>query len=175
MFLFIISPAGHLLRSRFRWYEEDAQGGARLLFRDSLTLAPQCFYGPVPDLLGRVSQVQSVDLSRAYPDFYHESPHNILLDVLTAQGVLGLLAFQFHRARIPCAWQARKRIRLAGFWELASRQSRRASVHSHVHRAFFYLVAAMLVALRPRLKETRIAPDDAGGAGFRPPDRDWAR
>jgi tetratricopeptide (TPR) repeat protein len=29
-------------------------------------------------------------LSRAYTDFYHESPHNIFLDALTSQGVLGL-------------------------------------------------------------------------------------
>ena len=28
---------------------------------------------------------------RAYPDFYHESPHNILLDALDSQGIPGLL------------------------------------------------------------------------------------
>ena len=45
-------------------------------------------------------------LSQAYPDFYHESPHNILLDALTAQGVVGflalaaLIALGFHAARI---------------------------------------------------------------------------
>jgi tetratricopeptide (TPR) repeat protein len=35
---------------------------------------------------------QSLDLARAYPDFYHESPHNVFLDALTAQGAIGLLA-----------------------------------------------------------------------------------
>jgi tetratricopeptide (TPR) repeat protein len=36
---------------------------------------------------------QSLDLARAYPDFYHESPHNVFLDALTAQGAVGLLGF----------------------------------------------------------------------------------
>jgi tetratricopeptide (TPR) repeat protein len=35
---------------------------------------------------------QSLDLARAFPDFYHESPHNVFLDALTAQGATGLLA-----------------------------------------------------------------------------------
>jgi len=36
-------------------------------------------------------QFESLELARAYPDFYHESPHNIFLDALTTQGTLGLL------------------------------------------------------------------------------------
>jgi hypothetical protein len=34
---------------------------------------------------------ESLQLASAYPDFYHESPHNIFLDVLASEGVLGLL------------------------------------------------------------------------------------
>jgi tetratricopeptide (TPR) repeat protein len=34
---------------------------------------------------------QSKELARQYPDFYHESPHNLFLDALTSQGVAGLL------------------------------------------------------------------------------------
>jgi tetratricopeptide (TPR) repeat protein len=33
---------------------------------------------------------QSAELARAYPDFYHESPHNIFLDALASQGMVGL-------------------------------------------------------------------------------------
>jgi len=33
---------------------------------------------------------ESLELARAYPDFYHESPHNILLDALTGEGLMGL-------------------------------------------------------------------------------------
>ena len=35
---------------------------------------------------------ESIQLASVYPDFYHESPHNIFLDALTSQGFLGLLA-----------------------------------------------------------------------------------
>jgi hypothetical protein len=35
---------------------------------------------------------QSIELGRAYPDFYQESPHNIFLDALASHGVLGLVA-----------------------------------------------------------------------------------
>jgi tetratricopeptide (TPR) repeat protein len=34
-----------------------------------------------------------LELSKAYPDFYHESPHNVLLDVLCSQGLPALAAF----------------------------------------------------------------------------------
>src|SRR6476469_3954929 len=84
-----------MLRSRTRWYVEDARGGARLLlWRDPLTLAghhwlagtgPETFSAEFP-------HVQSAALSRAYPEFYNESAHNILLAALTAQGVIGLAA-----------------------------------------------------------------------------------
>jgi len=93
--LFVASPAGQKVRSRFRWYVEDAQGGARLLlFRDSLMLAvrhPLLGVGP-ETFAGEFARVQSAALSRAYPAFYHESAHNILLDALTGQGVVGALA-----------------------------------------------------------------------------------
>lgn len=93
--LFVVSPAGQKVRSRFRWYAEDAQGGARLLlFRDSLVLAarhPWLGVGP-ERFASEFPRVQSAALSRAYPAFYHESAHNILLDALTAQGVAGALA-----------------------------------------------------------------------------------
>jgi hypothetical protein len=36
-------------------------------------------------------QFQSAELARAYPDFYHESPHNLFLDALTGQGVAGVV------------------------------------------------------------------------------------
>jgi O-antigen ligase len=45
-------------------------------------------YGPETFIAGFALH-QSADLGRAYPDFYHESPHNIYLDTLVAQGVAG--------------------------------------------------------------------------------------
>lgn len=93
--LFFFSPPGARLRARLHWSLEDVRGGARLLlWRDSLRMAadrpiqgfgPECFVTEFP-------RYESVDLSRAYPDFYHESPHNMFLDALTSRGLLGLLA-----------------------------------------------------------------------------------
>jgi tetratricopeptide (TPR) repeat protein len=35
---------------------------------------------------------ESLALARAYPDFYHESPHNVLIDALFSQGLPGFAA-----------------------------------------------------------------------------------
>jgi len=92
--LFFFSPAGARLRARAHWSVDDAWGGARLLlWRDSLTMAahrPWTGFGPETFSV-EFPVFQSLDLARAYPDFYHESPHNVFLDALTAQGVTGLL------------------------------------------------------------------------------------
>jgi len=92
--IFYLSPAGQRLRARAHWIGEDPQGGARLLlWRDSAAMAaarPVLGWGS--DTFASVfPQFQSVELSRAYPDFYHESAHNLFLDFLTAKGILGLI------------------------------------------------------------------------------------
>src|SRR5205085_296548 len=52
---------------------------------------------------------ESTELARAYPDFYHESPHNIFLDALTRSGVAGLfLLLGFCGLAI---WKAKWRVR----------------------------------------------------------------
>jgi len=93
--LFFFSPAGLKLRARLHWSLEDARGGARLLlWRDSIAMSsrrPLAGYGP-ETFATEFPQFESIDLASAYPDFYHESPHNMFLDALTAQGILGLLA-----------------------------------------------------------------------------------
>jgi putative inorganic carbon (HCO3(-)) transporter len=93
--LFFVSPAGVKLRARLHWSLEDARGGARpLLWRDSLRMSahrPIAGFGP-ESFATEFPQFESLELARAYPDFYHESPHNIFLDALTAEGALGLVA-----------------------------------------------------------------------------------
>jgi hypothetical protein len=91
---FYFSPAGWNLRSRARWFVEDPWGGARvLLWRDSLRMAgerPAVGYGP--EVFTReFPRFESVQLARAYPDFAHESPHNMFLDALVAQGIPGCI------------------------------------------------------------------------------------
>jgi tetratricopeptide (TPR) repeat protein len=91
---FYFSPAGLRLRARVRWSIEDAAGGARLLlWRDTLRMAserPLRGFGTETFALN-FPRKESSELARAYPDFYQESPHNIFLDALVSEGLLGLL------------------------------------------------------------------------------------
>ena len=93
--LFYVSPLGERLRARVFWSSEDSLGGARLdLWRDTLRMSadhPWTGYGPETFSM-EFPRHQSINLARAYPDFYHESPHNIFLDALVSKGVPGLLA-----------------------------------------------------------------------------------
>jgi O-antigen ligase len=90
---FYLSPAGARLRARVHWVGEEPLGGARLLlWRDTLSLIgshPATGVGP-ENFIAEFPRVQSVALSRAYPDFYHESPHNFLLDAAAGEGIPGL-------------------------------------------------------------------------------------
>lgn len=89
-----VSPVGERLRARAHWIGEERTGGARLLlWRDSLAMAatsPVRGFGP-ENFVAEFPRFQSVELARAYPDFYHESAHNMFLDALTGQGAGGLL------------------------------------------------------------------------------------
>lgn len=91
--VFIASPAGTFVRARVHWSLDDVRGGARLLlWRDSLTLAgkqPVLGFGPEA-FVSEFPRVESLPLARAYPDFYHESPHNMFLDALVQQGIAGV-------------------------------------------------------------------------------------
>lgn len=91
---FYFSPLGWNLRSRTRWFVEDPWGGARLaLWRDSLRMSavrPAAGFGPEVFTMA-FPAFESKALAAAYPDFAHESPHNILLEAFEAQGVPGLL------------------------------------------------------------------------------------
>jgi O-antigen ligase len=94
LLVFYFSPAGTRLRARVRWSVDEPLGGARpLLWRDSLRMAavrPVTGFGP-ETFSGDLPRYQSTELSRLFPDFYHESPHNTALDALTSEGIPGLL------------------------------------------------------------------------------------
>lgn len=109
--LFYLSPAGVQLRARVHWALQEPAGGARLLlWRDSLRMAAgrlPAGYGP-ETYLAAFALHQSPELGRAYPDFYHESPHNIFIDALVAQGVAGpLLLLALIAAAFAAAWNLR--------------------------------------------------------------------
>jgi len=137
---FYVSPGGLKLRARAQWALEDLRGGARLwLWRDSLRMADQhLLVGFGPETFGpEFPRYQSVELSRAYPDFYHESPHNIFLDALVSGGTPGLGI-------------------LAGFIALAWFAARRAITQGQ--RAAPYLSAALIAGLTAGLFASFILP-----------------
>jgi hypothetical protein len=106
-----LSPVGQPLRSRARWFAEDPWGGARpLLWRDSLRMGlarPLTGHGP-ETFTATFPHYESAALARAYPDFAHESPHNIFLDTLVAQGVAGpLLLGAWCVLGFAAAWKIR--------------------------------------------------------------------
>jgi tetratricopeptide (TPR) repeat protein len=51
---------------------------------------PVLGYGP-ETFVTEFPRLQSIELARAYPDFYHESPHNVFIDAAVGQGIPGLL------------------------------------------------------------------------------------
>jgi tetratricopeptide (TPR) repeat protein len=111
--VFYYSTPGWQLRSRTRWFVEDPWGGPRpLLWRDSILMAAHRLsagFGP-ETFTAQFPLYESKELARAYPDFAHESPHNIFLDALVAQGVPGLLALAALCAvGFRAAWRARDR------------------------------------------------------------------
>ena len=110
-FAFYLSPAGWQLHSRARWFAEDPWGGARrYLWRDSARMAldrPAVGYGPEV-FSSEFPRYESRQLAAAYPDFAHESPHNIFLDALVSQGLPGVLALcGICAAGFAAAWRLR--------------------------------------------------------------------
>ncbi|MFL6447374.1 MAG: O-antigen ligase family protein [Bryobacteraceae bacterium] len=91
--LFLLTPAGRPARARIAQWTADRTGGPRLLvWRDSLPLIWQHpVVGIGPELFeAEFRKTESLELARAFPDAYHESPHNFFLEIATAQGMIGL-------------------------------------------------------------------------------------
>ncbi len=155
------SPPGRQLRSRTRWFAEDPWGGARLaLWRDTLAMSSHRLaagYGPEV-FTAEFPHFESLDLARAYPDFAHESPHNIFLDVLVSQGIPGfailiaLCVYGFYRAR----WL--KEVGLAAALTAAI-VSQQFTAFTMPTALLFFTVLGLLVGV------------DASAVGLRPADR----
>ncbi len=155
MGIFYFSPAGQMLRARAHWIGEDPAGGARLLlWRDSVRMAtahPFVGFGP-DNFVAEFPRFQSVELAQAYPDFYHESPHNIWLDTLSGQGVVGLAA---QLAMILLAlWAGVRALKakpefasglMAGL--IAVLAAHQFSVTTAVNAFYLYLGCALLISL----------------------------
>jgi O-antigen ligase len=141
-----ISPAGAKLRARVHWSLDDVRGGARLLlWRDALHMAlhrPLLGYGP-ETFTAQFPPFESAELSRAYPDFYQESPHNMFLDALVSRGfpgaiiLLGLCLLALWAARTTAALAAA----LTG--AIVCQQFMVLTIPTAL---YFYLVLAIIIA-----------------------------
>ena len=89
---FWFTPVGRHVRGR--WPLDPAGGTRPLVWRDSVRMARSVWLvGSGPETFAReFPRYESLDLVRAYPDWNHESSHNVCLDALLSQGVTGLLA-----------------------------------------------------------------------------------
>lgn len=91
--VFLLLPPGKSVRVRLAQWATDRAGGPRLLvWRDSLPLFWQHpGSGIGPELFeAEFRRTQSLELARAFPDHYHESPHNLFLETAIGQGAMGL-------------------------------------------------------------------------------------
>jgi O-antigen ligase len=141
---FYFSNAGERLRARAFWASEDRLGGSRLLlWRDSLHMSADHLltgYGPETFAV-EFPMHQSLDLARAFPDFYHESPHNIFLDALVSKGIFGLAGLG--AMVLLCLAYVRGPMGGAFVAMLVSQQFTTFTLPTEL---YFYLCAAVLVS-----------------------------
>ena len=157
--LLYISPAGAKLRARVHWSLDDVRGGARLiLWRDSLHMAmhhPLLGYGP-ETFTAQFPPYESAELSRAYPDFYQESPHNMFLDALVSRGIPGAVALL-----ALCAlalWAARTSAALAGALAGAI-VCQQFMVLTIPTALYFYLLIAIIIGCTSHENQVGQVPD----------------
>jgi hypothetical protein len=110
-----LDPASSLRLRLSQWPQERLGGPRLMVWRESLALvAAQPLAGAGPELFAdRFRQRQSAELSRAYPEFLQESPHNLLLDgvisqgisfLLVAGGIVYLMLHDYRRKHGPAVW-----------------------------------------------------------------------
>ena len=163
---FYFSPAGWNLRSRARWYVEDPTGGGRpILWRDTLAMsAAHPLNGIGAELFtANFPRFESAALVAARPDFEYESPHNMFLDTLIAQGYPGLLILI-----AVCAYGLRNALRLPNSYSRWLAAALAAAILNHQFIVFiaptallFFVVVALAIprgpepafASRPRFQQ----------------------
>jgi hypothetical protein len=155
---FYISPAGQQLRSRTRWFVEDPLGGPRLMmWRDSLVMSAEhpLVGAGLESFSSEFPKFQSIELARRFPDFHHESPHNLFIEALTQQGIPGVLLLVGVTSLGGIgAWRMRRTApemaaTLGACW-LALLTAHQFTSFTAPTALFFLVVIALLTGLPPR-------------------------
>ncbi|HEX4137349.1 MAG TPA: O-antigen ligase family protein [Bryobacteraceae bacterium] len=91
--LVAFSPMGENLRHRIAQWREDPGSVRVAVWRESpVLIAKAPWLGSGPETFAAAFRaVESVELSRAYPDFINETPHNAFVDAACAEGLPGAL------------------------------------------------------------------------------------
>jgi hypothetical protein len=92
---FVWSSAGLRFRADLARWKDDALGGPRLqVWRESIVLVGRYpVLGAGPETFAQDFRAsESLPLATAYPDYFHESPHNLMVEIASGQGGLGLFA-----------------------------------------------------------------------------------
>ncbi len=153
--LLALSPAGRSFRIRLTQWVQDSKGGTRLLvWRDSWPLIrDHWLIGIGPEAFaGEFRKIQSLQLSRAYPDHYHEDPHNLMIGAAVSQGITGfaLLSVLIALGLVCAAHCVRKGVPEGGLLMaalVAMTISAQFSPPTITNSLYFYLTIALAVAL----------------------------
>ncbi len=88
-----LSPAGEGIRHRLLQWRQDLGGPRVSVWRESpAILIAHPIVGTGPETFGEeFRRIESEKLSHTYPDFFNETPHNVLIDAACAQGLPGLV------------------------------------------------------------------------------------
>jgi hypothetical protein len=112
--LFAISPASANLGHRMLQWKTETGGPRLQMWRETPGLiARHALIGTGPETFAvEFRKIQSAELSRAYPDFYNETPHNAFIDAACAQGIPGILILT---GVFTLGWFAARGTMAAGF------------------------------------------------------------
>ena len=153
--LLALSPAGQSFRIRLTQWAQDTRGGTRLMvWRDSWPLIGHHWLtGIGPETFaGEFRGLQSLQLSRAYPDHYHEDPHNLMIGAAVSQGVAGFALLSGMIALgLVCAYRCVRRTLPAGAMLMAALVAMTISEQfaplTIVNLLYFCLTIALAAAL----------------------------
>jgi hypothetical protein len=147
--LLALTPAGESFRTRLAQWTQDSAGGTRLMvWRESLPLiANHWLAGIGPEqFAGEFREHQSLRLSRAFPERFHEDPHNLMINAAVSQGVIGpILISGLIVLGLVCAFRRGKALLVAIIVALTI--SEQFDPMTITNALYFYLPIALAVAL----------------------------